>query len=244
MTLQGETARKGYVRNDVLRFAERLLLSVGLTLIVIVATALVHRSILSHRALVKFDQVQKAYTQHEAPASTGARSDEGVDLALWSPKRIREYQNSLLIATDAPLGVLRLDRLRIRVPVFEGTDDLVLNRGVGWIVGTAKPGDGENGNIGIAGHRDGFFRGLKDITTGDTIQLSTLGIVSFYTVDSTEIVIPERVEVLQGRGEPSLTLVTCYPFYFIGSAPQRFIVHATLQQQVGVRESHGGSPSM
>jgi sortase A len=224
------------------RFAERLLLAAGLTLLVMVAPALVDRSISSHRALVEFDRSQNADKQHGPQA--GARNDESVDLGLWSPKRVREYQKSLLIEKDVPLGVLRLDRLHIRVPVFEGTDDLVLNRGVGWIAGTARPGEAGNSNIGIAGHRDGFFRGLKDIAIGDKIQLSTPGVVSLYAVDSTEIVIPERIEVLQRRGVPSLTLVTCYPFYFVGDAPQRFIVHATLQQQVGVRESHDRSSAM
>jgi sortase A len=232
------------MKSNVLRFAERLLLAAGLTLLVMVATALVDRSISSRRALVEFDRSQNAYTQDELQASTGARSDEGVDISLWSPKRVREYRESLLVKKDAPLGVLRLDRLHIRVPVFEGTDDLVLNRGVGWIAGTARPGEAGNSNVGIAGHRDGFFRGLKDVAIGDKIQLSTPGVVSLYAVDSTEIVIPERVEVLQRRGVPSLTLVTCYPFYFIGDAPQRFIVHATLQQQVGVRESLDRSSAM
>ena len=109
--------------------------------------------------------------------------------------------------------------------MFEGTDDLVLNRGLGWIVGTARPGD--TGNIGIAGHRDGFFRGLKDIAAGDTMELETQGRRATYVVDEIEIVTPEQVEVLKPRAAPAITLVTCYPFYFIGDAPRRFIVHAT-----------------
>jgi sortase A len=141
-----------------------------------------------------------------------------------------------LIKKDSPLGVLRLDRLRIRVPAFEGTDELVLNRGAGWIAETARPGDAANSNIGIAGHRDGFFRAFKDIAIGDAIELATPGVVSLYEVGSTEIVAPEDVGVLRPRGVPSLTLVTCYPFYFIGDAPQRFIVHATLNRQLGIKK--------
>lgn len=233
------------MKNGVSRFAERLFLTAGLALLVVVAAALVYRSVSSRRALKEFDQSQNAFTQRkQSKAATLAFSDGDVDVSLWSPKRVREYQESLRIKKDAPMGVLRLDRLRIRVPIFEGTDDLVLNRGVGWIAGTARPGAAGNSNIGIAGHRDGFFRGLKDIATGDKIQLSTLGIESLYVVDSTELVAPEQVEVLQRRGVPSLTLVTCYPFYFIGDAPQRFIVHATLQQQVEAGKSHGGSSAM
>jgi sortase A len=135
-----------------------------------------------------------------------------------------------------PLAVLRIERLKIRAPVFEGTDDLVLNRGIGWIAGTAKPGDPGDGNIGMAGHRDGFFRGFKDIALGDVVELSTRGVVGVYAVDSTEIVSPSDVGVLRPRGAPSLTLVTCYPFYFVGDAPQRFIVHATLKRHVELHQ--------
>jgi sortase A len=155
-------------------------------------------------------------------------SAETTDFSLWSEKRIREYKASLTIAKELPLAVLDISRLRIRVPVFEGTSDLVLNRGLGWIAGTARPG--ETGNIGIAGHRDGFFRGLKDIVVGDTMELGTLEQRATYVVDEIEIVTPEQVEVLQPRAAPAITLVTCYPFYFIGDAPQRFIVHATLRR--------------
>jgi sortase A len=232
------------MKNGASRFAERLFLTAGLTLLVVVAAALVYRSVSSHRALKQFDQSQVAYIQHKPEADALAISDRDVDVSLWSPKRVREYQQSLLIKKDAPMGVLRLDRLRIRVPIFEGTDELVLNRGVGWIAGTARPGEAGDSNIGIAGHRDGFFRGLKDIAPGDKIQLSTPGIESLYAVDSTELVTPEHVEVLKRRGVPSLTLVTCYPFYFIGDAPQRFIVHAKLQQQVEAGKSPGGRAAM
>ena len=101
-----------------------------------------------------------------------------------------------------------------------------LNRGVGRIIGTARPGG--PGNIGIAGHRDGFFRGLKDISVGDDVELTTTKERATYIVDQIEIVSPTDVRVLQPRGVSSLTLVTCYPFYFVGDAPNRFIVHASL----------------
>ena len=156
-----------------------------------------------------------------------------MDFSLWSETRIREYKETLSIEKPLPWAVLGISKLRIRVPVFDGTDDLVLNRGAGWIVGTARPG--QAGNIGIAGHRDGFFRGLKDIVVGDAVELETLQERATYLVDQIEIVSPERVEVLRPRAAPSLTLVTCYPFYFIGSAPQRFIVHATLDRTVATK---------
>ncbi len=115
------------------------------------------------------------------------------------------------------------------MPIVEGTDDDSLNRAVGHIAGTSKPG--MEGNSGIAGHRDGFFRGLKDIAQGDVIQLETLGATQSYRVERTWIVDPEDVSVLDSTPTRSLTLVTCYPFYFIGSAPRRFIVRAALAAQ-------------
>ncbi|MFZ0283603.1 MAG: class D sortase [Terriglobales bacterium] len=124
----------------------------------------------------------------------------------------------------APLGVLRIPKIRLEVAVLEGTDDLTLNRGVGRIEGSAKLG--ENGNI--AGHRDGFFRGLKDIKVGDRIELEGRERTETYVVDQIKVVDPSNVGVLQPRSKPSLTLVTCFPFHFIGSAPERYIVHASL----------------
>ena len=103
---------------------------------------------------------------------------------------------------------------------------MTLNRGVGRIAGTANPG--ESGNIGIAGHRDGFFRGLKDVGPGDKIEMVTQSRVETYVVDHVVIVDPSDVSVLEPRPQPSLTLVTCYPFYYLGSAPKRYIVQATV----------------
>ena len=99
------------------------------------------------------------------------------------------------------------------------TDDRTLNRGVGRIIGTARLG--KAGNIWIAGHRDGFFRGLKDIAPGDTMELMMLNRTDQYVVKNVQITSPEDVSVLQPTSFYSLTLVTCYPFYFVGSAPQR-----------------------
>ena len=105
-----------------------------------------------------------------------------------------------------------------------GTDDFTLNRAVGHIDDTAVPGT--NGNSGIAGHRDGFFRGLKDIGPDDVIELETLQGKEVYRVERTWVVSPEDVSVLDTTPARSLTLVTCYPFYYVGPAPQRYIVRA------------------
>jgi len=150
----------------------------------------------------------------------------GVNFDLWSLKRITAYQESLRQYFAPPLAVLEIPKIGLEVPVFNGTDDLTLNRGVGRIVGTARPGEGRN--VGIAGHRDGFFRGLKDIATGDRIELRTQKRTETYRVSDIRITDPTDVRVLEEQGVPALTLVTCYPFYFIGNAPQRYIVRAVL----------------
>jgi sortase A len=157
-------------------------------------------------------------------------SGSAIDFSLWSPKRIEDYQHALLVDSRLPVAVLRIPKIGLEVPVLEGTDEVSLNRGVGRIVGTARPL--ESGNIGIAGHRDGFFRGLKEITTGDVVELESNGARASYAVDEIEIVEPKDGGVLRPRSKPAVTLVTCYPFYFVGSAPSRFIVHASLTQVI------------
>ncbi len=219
-------------------FAERVLLGAGLSLLAIFAVAMIHRSVSSRLALAEFDRAQIVLLEGATARDQAARVGDQADFSLWSEKRIREYRASLALKKDAPLAVLTIERLGIRVPVFQGTDELVLNRGVGWIEGTARPGAAGDGNIGIAGHRDGFFRGFKDIAVGETVELATPGAVSRYSVDNIEIVYPDNVGVLRPRGKPSLTLVTCYPFYFVGDAPRRFIVHASQTKRVEV-----GKPS-
>lgn len=208
---------------------ERSLLVVGAILAFTCVAALVHRRVSSRLALRAFDQAQAASTKG-ATRLAPTQGDETVDFSLWSEKRVRAYKESLLIEKTLPWGVLSIDKLQIRVPVFDGTGDLVLNRGVGRIIGTAR--HGEAGNIGIAGHRDGFFRGLKDVAVGDLVDLLTPHQKASYIVEHIDIVSPDDVGVLRPGGSPALTLVTCYPFYFIGDAPQRFIVHATLRGTV------------
>ena len=108
--------------------------------------------------------------------------------------------------------------------VLEGTDAHSLKRGVGHLVSSAVPG--EAGNVVLAGHRDTFFRPLRDVRVGDVIRLSTAESTRRYVVESATVVDPDRTEVLQPTPDPTLTLVTCFPFYFVGHAPERFIVKA------------------
>ena len=122
------------------------------------------------------------------------------------------------------IGRIEIPRLALSVVVVEGVDRISLRRAVGHIPGTALPG--EDGNVGLAGHRDTFFRQLKDVKIDDEIQVSTLTGNFKYRVVSLKIVDPENVGVLAPSAENVLTLVTCYPFYFVGPAPKRWIVRA------------------
>ena len=156
---------------------------------------------------------------HAAPAAP--------DQSLWSAERIRDYEASLALVTEAPVAILRVPDLHLEVPVFATDSELHLNRGAGLIAGMGDPDKG--GNVGIAGHRDGFFRALKDVKPGQLIEIETRARTHRYRVVSTEIVDPKDVHVLEDTLDPTVTIVTCYPFYFLGSAPQRFIVRGAYE---------------
>jgi sortase A len=152
---------------------------------------------------------------------------------LWDSSRIRAYQRTLDLTFSPPEAVLRVPSVGIEVPVLEGVSDLNLNRGVGHIPGTAMPGG--DGNTAITGHRDGFFRPLKDVVPGEMIELQLPPTTENaaprtlrYKILSTSVVFPSDTSVLKPSNGSTLTLITCYPFYFVGAAPQRFIVQAAL----------------
>ena len=151
-----------------------------------------------------------------------------VDQSLWSSVRINAWRNVSGEPSPPPVAMLRIPKIHLEVPVLPGTDDRTLDHGVGLIENTPEPGT--EGNAGIAGHRDGFFRGLKDILPGDLIRVDTLHGSYAYRVERTWVVKPEDVSVLEPTKVPALTLVTCYPFYFQGSAPLRFIVRAVREE--------------
>jgi sortase A len=129
-----------------------------------------------------------------------------------------------------PIGEVEIPRLGLNVPVFEGDDAGILELGAGHVPGTALPGHA--GNICIAAHRDTQFRPLRFIHPDDEIVLQTAQGESRFRVESTTIVKPTDTQVLLPAPGRDLTLVTCYPFFYVGSAPKRFIVHA-------VRENNG-----
>jgi sortase A len=122
------------------------------------------------------------------------------------------------------VGKVEIPKVHLSAVVFQGTTDRILDKGVGHLDGTALPG--ENGNVVLAAHRDTFFRSLRNIQKGDEITVTTPAGPREYEVDSTEIVDPTDVAVAGPTSAPTLTLITCYPFYFVGHAPKRFIVKA------------------
>jgi sortase A len=199
-------------------------MALGIGLLAVYVAVRTDGALLARARILSFKASQKSLAVTRG--SIGRQDVSGIDFSLWSEKRIDSYKQSLAQRFDPPLALLRVAKIHLEVPVLEGTDDLTLNRGVGRIVGTARLG--EKGNVGVAGHRDGFFRGLKDVGVGDSIDLVLPNRTDTYVVDKVEIVNPDDVGVLRPTSLSSLTLVTCYPFYFIGSAPQRYIVHASI----------------
>ena len=176
----------------------------------------------------RYELERFAGLQRPVPLSTATP-----DLSLWDPKRIAAWRTDLDKPAPPPLAVLRVPKIGLEVAVLPGTDDFTLNRGVGHIDDTPLPG--ADGNSGIAGHRDGFFRGLKDIGPGDGIELETLQGNEAYRVTRVWVVYPEDVSVLDATPTRSLTLVTCYPFYHVGPAPQRYIVRAEHKEESASR---------
>lgn len=145
------------------------------------------------------------------------------DQSEWSEKARTNYET----AKDGggePLAVLKISRLNVTAPVYKGTSRTTLDRGIGLVESSASPG--EIGNIAVSGHRDGFFRPLKDIELGDTISLLTLNGDQDFLVSDIKIVDALDISVLNDTGTTVLTLITCHPFYYIGYAPNRYIVTA------------------
>jgi sortase A len=144
---------------------------------------------------------------------------------LSGPTRTDPPQSLRFLAREgAPLARMEIPRLAFSVIVTEGIGPRTLRLAAGHIPGTAFPD--ESGNVGIAAHRDLFFRNLREIRRDDIIIVRTLVGSSEYSVEWTRVVKPKDIEVLDISIQPVLTLVTCYPFYYAGPAPERFIVRA------------------
>jgi sortase A len=171
----------------------------------------------------------------------------GYFLFLATQSQVARHYASSLPAVDVPaqtrpgsvIGRMDIPALRVSVAVLEGDASNSLLRGVGHIPGTAELGG--LGTVGLAGHRDTFLRPLRKVALGMEIRVVDGEGEYHYVIDSTEIVNPEAVEVIATHSRPELTLVTCYPFDFVGAAPKRFVVHAHLASvDPGVAAGGGG----
>ena len=149
--------------------------------------------------------------------------------ASVSPPRTAPQAQAPPVRNGALIGRLAIPRLNVRAVVREGAGEDTLDVALGHIPGTALPG--QPGNIGVAGHRDTLFRGLRKIEKNDVIEFQTPAGRYNYIVESTEIVKPQDVGVLKAGQYSEITLVTCYPFYYVGAAPDRFIVKARLMAE-------------
>ena len=203
-------------RSSIVRWlcrAEIALCVIGLSLLGGAFAAIVHTRVYQARQGRTFSDMER-----RAAAST---------YGLESPPVLASTGPSTLAPGADPfvLGRIEIPRIGVSAIVREGDDDTTLAVAVGHIPGTARPG--ERGNMALAGHRDSFFRALRHIRVHDTIRISTAGRRYEYRVDATEVVAPEATEVLDQTGAAVLTLVTCYPFEYVGHAPNRFIVRAS-----------------
>lgn len=196
-----------------LKVLERTCIVTGLALITLGVAVRVDGVVERRAAVAEFERIRNLVATP-------------IDQLEWSDERRAEYQEALAKDAGETLAVLRIPSRDIEVPVFDSTDETALNRGSGHVTGTALPG--EPGNIAIAAHRDGFFRGLKDVEIGDQLELVTLRGQQTYRVSELQIVDALDVSVLDATKDSAITLITCYPFYYIGSAPDRFIVRAAL----------------
>ena len=203
------------MKNKLQKFIEFSLIGIGIISILIVCLFKTEQAFAQKQAFKMLDQ------ECEKPCEVMPNQD------LWSQGRKDDFYKLQRNGINMkPLASLEIPSIDLRVAVFDGTSDEVLNIGTGRVTGTANVG--ELGNLAIAGHRDSFFRGLKDIEIGSTINVNNQLVNNTYKVSEILIVDPSDTFVLLPTEEQSLTLITCYPFYFVGSAPERFIVKATL----------------
>ncbi len=186
-----------------LRWTRRLLIAGGVSLLAYCGLVLTDARIFQKEEDRQFERLLTTHREPTYPVSLEA---------------------SLPAATGGLIGRMEIPRLGLSTMVMEGTSTTTLRRALGHISGTALPG--QPGNAGISGHRDTFFRPLRNIEPNDVISLTTMRGEYRYRVVSTKVVDPADVDVLDPSENETLTLVTCYPFYFVGPAPKRFIVRA------------------
>ena len=203
------------------RKTEQRSTTLSLLAVMLTGSAFLYATIGSGSAIAATEQ-----TTSSNPEQVQEISLEGYapDQSMWAEKMIAKYEK-VKDTGDAPLAMLKIERLNIEAPVYFGTKKITLDRGIGIVAGTANLG--EVGNIGISGHRDSFFRPLKDIKLGDKIEMRTPEGIQDFEVTDISIVDALDVSVLDPTDTTVLTLITCHPFYYVGYAPDRYIVKAT-----------------
>jgi sortase A len=198
---------------DRMKLLEITFWTVGLALLALYTAALAWGDWTRERGISAYIETQQSEAAQRLTQYPHEENEAAAAMAVSVPPR-----------SDAVIAVLRAPGIHLEVPVSYGTEERALRRGAGLIEGTALPGT--SGNVAIAAHRDTFFRGLKDLALDDVIELESPERTQTYRVTGLSVVEPADVHVLADTGEAVLTLVTCYPFYFVGHAPQRFVVRA------------------
>jgi LPXTG-site transpeptidase (sortase) family protein len=203
-----------------LRWISTFFFIVGIAALSYVSITLLDARFYQAREARRFEEARRI--QNAATPSSGIEHPRA-SLPLTSPNRTAT-EPAERIRGSAAWGRIEIKSIGLSSMIMEGIDRETLRRGIGHIPGTALPG--RSGNVALAGHRDTFFRALRNIRKNDEITLETLDGYFRYRVDFTQVVAPEYTEALNGSDVPILTLVTCYPFSFVGPAPQRYIVRA------------------
>jgi sortase A len=204
--MRGSPARGGQRWRGVLRSAERLLVVAGIAILAWCAVVVADASLAQRAARRSLEAMARV-----TPAPPRALPTSAV---VQQPRAIR----------GGPIAALSIPRIDLSVIVLHGSDDTTLRRGPGHLEGTPMPGDA--GNVVFAGHRDSFFRPLRNVQAGDDIFVDTPAGRFHYRVTSLSVVDPHDLSVVGPTGNATLTLITCYPFWVLGNAPDRFVVRA------------------
>ncbi len=208
--------------SSVLSWSRALFFIIGILALGYVGLALLDARVYQADQTRRFEEALKRLRPATGSGEHLYTSSLPLDLAEEDAARVKSL--GVAVREGTPLGRIEISTIGLAAMMMEGIDEGTLRRAVGHIPGTPLPG--QPGNVALAGHRDTFFRGLRNIRVNDEITLTTLSGSYRYRVDSTQVVEPEETEVLDNDDDDVLTLVTCYPFNFVGSAPRRFIVRA------------------